>query len=444
MALPLRQAQGRLSEFPLENRTRMSSQAQERIPKVGMFAALESQNFRRFWYSALGQSAAMGMQTLTISWLILELTGSKAQFGISVFLQGLPMSIAVIFGGMLADRMNRVRLIQTGQIVNLVLLTLLGVLVLMRHIRVWQVYLIIPLIGTFQGLANSSRGPLVNDLVERKDIMNAVSLNSMLMNITQIAGPSAAGFIISAVGVGPSLLINASLYSISIFWLSRIKYERKKTVNLPKPLKHLVEGMRYVKSVPAIFGIITIGCIMGLFAHPAQQMVPVLVKDEFGLGARAAGFLLMSAGIGALIGNVALASLGAKVNKNAVLLTTGATYAIGIWAMAASPWYASSLVALFLMGLSRSVFVSVGSTLLQLIAHKDYLGKSLSWWNVGGSFPFVGAMPLGFLADEIGLRTAIAVWLMVYVAVFIWVGLIGTGIRKIEAAPKTAEVAVRA
>ncbi len=386
----------------------------------------------------------MGMQTLTISWLILELTGSKAQFGISVFLQGLPMSIAVIFGGVLADRMNRVRLIQTGQIVNMALLSLLGFLVIFGNVKVWQVYCLIPIIGMFQGLSNSSRGPLVNDLVERKDIMNAVALNSTLMNITQIAGPSAAGFIISGAGVGPSLLINAALYSTSVFWLSRIKYERKIPTTKRNPLKDLVEGMRYVRSVPAIFGIISIGCIMGLFAHPAQQMVPVLVKDEFGLGARAAGFLLMAAGIGALIGNMTLASLRERVNKNTVLLLTGATYAIGIWAMAASPWYASSLVALFLMGMSRSVFVSVGSTLLQLIAHKDYLGKSLSWWNVGGSFPFVGAMPLGFLADAIGLRTAIAVWLLVYVAVLIMVGFVGTGIRKIEAAPKTAEIAARA
>src|SRR5207247_3233239 len=136
--------------------------------------------YKRFWYSSLGASAAMGMQSLTISWLILELTGSVAQFGISVFLQGLPMSIAVIFGGVLADRWNRVRLIQTGQIVNLILLSLLGILVLLGHIKVWQVYMMIPLIGVFQGLANSSRGPLVNDLVDRNNIMNAVSLNSML------------------------------------------------------------------------------------------------------------------------------------------------------------------------------------------------------------------------------------------------------------------------
>lgn len=384
------------------------------------------------------------MQTLTISWLILELTGSVAQFGISVFLQGLPMSMAVIFGGVLADRMNRVRLIQTGQAVNLVLLTALGILVLSGHVKVWHVYCLIPIIGTFQGLANSSRGPLVSDLVERKDIMNAVALNSTLMNITQIAGPSAAGFIISGAGVGPSLLVNAALYSVSIFWLSQIKYERKIPTTKRNPLRDLVEGMRYVRDVPPIFAIITIGCIMGLFAHPAQQMVPVLVREDFHMGARAAGFMLMSAGIGALIGNMTLASLGDSISKKKVLLITGATYAVGIWAMVATPWIVAAMAALFLMGLSRSVFVSVGSTLLQLIAHKDYLGKSLSWWNVGGSFPFVGAMPLGFFADFVGLRPAIAIWLMVYAVVFILVGLVGPGIRKIEAAPKTAEAPVRA
>jgi len=408
------------------------------------FVALRSPDYRRFWLSSLFQSAAQGMQTLTLSWLVLELTGSISQFGLAIFLQGMPMSIMMIFGGVLADRLNRIKLMVITQVVKLVLLSLLGLLAMTHHLQIWHVYAVTPLIGGLQGFIGPARSSTISDLVERKDIMNAVALNSMLMNITQIAGPSLAGFIISGVGVGLAVMINASLYIAGIFWLSRIK-------NFPQPVRtqqtspavDLLNGIRYVRDVPPVLAIITIGCMMGLFAHPAQQMVPVLVRDLFGFGAREAGFLLMTGGIGALIGNMALASFGDTIRKNWLLLFSGALYGIAILGLALLPWYLGSLVALFFMGMGRSVFVSIGSTLLQLIVPRDYLAKSLAWWNVGGAFTFVGAMPLGFLADAAGLRTAIAVWVLVYMATLLWMGLVRPAIRRIEANPQAVHVPVR-
>ena len=423
------------------------SSAKPQKSRVGLkaFTALRSDNYRNFWLSSFGQSAAQGMQTLTLSWLVLELTGSIAQFGLSVFLQGLPMSMMMIFGGVLADRVSRIKLIMVSQIVKMGLMFLLASLVISGQVHIWHVYVITPLIGAFQGLVRPSSASAISDLVDRKDVMNAVALTSTMMNVTQIAGPSIAGFIISGAGIGTALMINASLYVVGIFWLTRIKnFPRLPRTIRTNPLQDMLNGVRYVRDVPPVFAIITIGCIMGLFAHPAQQMVPALVKEEFDLGAKAAGFLLMSAGIGALIGNFALASLGDTKQKNFLLLLSGAVYGVAILGLAASPWFASSLVALFFMGMGRSVFVSLGNTLLQLIIPRDYLGKSLAWWNVGGAFTFVGAMPLGFLADAIGLRVAIAVWVLVYMATLLFVGMIRPAIRKIEANPQSVPAPVRA
>jgi len=426
----------------------MSSVNQQPPPRTRVgtkgFAALNSPNYRSFWLSSFGQSAAQGMQTLTISWLVLELTGSISQFGFSVFLQGVPMSLMMIFGGVLADRVNRIKLIMVSQTINMGLLFMLGILALTGHIQVWHVYAVTPLIGAFQGVVRPSSASAISDLVERKDIMNAIALNSTLMNITQIAGPSAAGFIISGFGVGPALMINASFYIIGILWLSRIRdFPPLPRIHRVNPMVDLLNGIRYVRDVPPVFAIITIGCIMGLFAHPAQQMVPALVREDFNLGATTAGFLLMSAGIGALIGNMALASFGDTKGKNFMLLFSGALYGAAILGLAASPWYAGSMVALFFMGMGRSVFVSIGNALLQLIIPRDYMGKSLAWWNVGGAFTFVGAMPLGFLADAIGLRLGIAIWVLVYIATLIVVGVVRPAIRKIEANPQSVPAPVR-
>lgn len=289
------------------------------------------------------------------------------------------MSVMMVFGGVLADRVSRIKLMMVSQTVNMFLLFMLGTLAMTGHIQVWHVYAVTPLIGAFQGVIRPSSASAISDLVERKDIMNAIALNSTLMNITQIAGPSAAGFIISGVGVGPALMINASFYIIGIFWLSRIRnFPPLPRTNRVNPAVDLLNGIRYVRDVPPVFAIITIGCIMGLFAHPAQQMVPALVRQEFELGAAAAGFLLMSAGIGALIGNLALASFGDTKQKNFLLLFSGALYGVAIFGLSASPWFAGSLIALFFMGMGRSVFVSIGNALLQLIIPRDYMGKSLA------------------------------------------------------------------
>ncbi len=417
----------------------MNSNSKSNPPKVGLqaLAALRNDNYRRFWFSTAGQSAAQGMQTLTISWLVLELTGSVSQLGLSVFVLGVPMSVMMIFGGVLADRVSRIRLIMASQLISITLLTLLGVLNLLGAAQVWQVYAIAPFIGAFQGLIRPSSASAISDLVDRKDVMNAVALNSTLMNLSQIIGPSVAGFLISGVGVGQALVVNASLYLIGIFWLSRIKnFPQPARNNKTNPAKDLLNGLRYVRNVPPVFAIVTIGCLMGLFAHPAQQMVPALVKEEFKLGASGAGFLLMMAGIGALIGNITLASLGDVKRKNWLLLLFGGLYGVAILILSALPWYLGSMVALFLMGMGRTVFVSLGSTLLQLLIPRDYLGRAISWWNVGGAFTFVGAMPLGFMAEVAGLRPAIALFVCVYILSLVFLGFLKPAIRNIESNPE--------
>ena len=410
-----------------------NSKSQPTKVRFKALTSLRNDDFRRFWFSSVGQSAGQGTQTLTIAWLVLELTGSISQLGLSVFAMGVPMSVMMIFGGVLADRVSRIKLIMASYLVSITLLALLGVLNVLGVAQVWHVYAVAPLIGAFQGLVRPASQTIISDLVDRSDVMNAVALNSTLMNVSQIAGPSIAGFIISGVGVGAALLVSASFYIVGIFWLSRIRNLPQPTRdNKTNPVKDLVNGVRYVRKVPPVFAIITIGCIMGLFAHPAQQMVPALVREEFNLGASAAGLLLMTAAIGGLIGNLTLAQLGDPKRKNWLLLWFGGLYGVAILLFAILPWYIGSMAALFLMGMGRTVFVSLGSTLLQLLIPRDYRGRALSWWGIGGSFMFVGAMPLGFLAEAVGLRLGIGLFVGVYMLSLAFVGFLKPTIRNLE------------
>ena len=192
------------------------SNSESQLPEVRFKAltSLRNDDFRRFWFSSVGRSAGQGTQTLTIAWLVLELTGSISQLGLSVFAMGVPMSVMMIFGGVLADRVSRIKLIMASQLVSITLLALLGVLNVLGVAQVWHVYAVAPLIGAFQGLVRPASTTIISDLVDRPDIMNAVALNSTLMNVSQIAGPSIAGFIISGVGVGAALLVSASFYVV--------------------------------------------------------------------------------------------------------------------------------------------------------------------------------------------------------------------------------------
>ena len=206
-----------VASFPLLVRFK----AARHLPQI--FSALRYSNFRWFWINGATQAMAQGMQFLVLGLLVLDVTGSSIQLGLVAFIYGAPNLVFSMLGGVIADRSDRLRLLISTRLGVSVLVLVLAILKIAGLLEIWHVYVIMFLLGTVQALNNPARMALVADLVERKDMMNAVALHTMVNQSGQIVGPALAGGIIELAGTGPALLVNAGLYLTGILFLFLIK-----------------------------------------------------------------------------------------------------------------------------------------------------------------------------------------------------------------------------
>ena len=199
------------------------------------FTALRYRNFRWFWINAATQSMGQGMQILVLGLLVLDVTGSSVQLGLVAFIYGTPNLLFSMLGGIIADRSDRLRLLISTRFGVSVLVLVLAIMKIFGVLEIWHVYVIMFLLGTVQALNNPARQAVVADLVERKDMMNAVALHTMGNQSGQIVGPALAGGIIELAGTGPALLVNAGMYLAGILFLFLINLRPKqRTQHYPK------------------------------------------------------------------------------------------------------------------------------------------------------------------------------------------------------------------
>jgi predicted MFS family arabinose efflux permease len=187
-----------------------------------------------------------------------------------------------------------------------------------------------------------------------------------------------------------------------------------------------------VWNVPPVFAIISIGCIMGFLIHPASQLLPAFAKEEIDVGSAGAGALLMAAGIGSVLATTVLAGLGDIPIKNWILLWAAILYGAALFVFAWTPSFAPAFILMLFVGGGRMAFVSIGTALIQMLVESGYAGRALSLWSLGVALMFVGALPLGLLGDEIGLRTAIAINAVLYLGATVAIGFIWPPIRSIS------------
>ncbi len=408
-------------------------QSQAKSGFLKSFSALRHTNYRWFWASAVGQSVAMGMQQLTVAWLILEITDSLAQFGIVSLFQGVPMLAFMLFGGALADKFDRLKLMIVSTTATGLIVCLLAVLTVTDNIEIWHIYVSAALLGAIQALYTPTRTAVVGNLVPREDLMNAVVLNNTLMYLARIAGPSATGFIIESVGIGPTLFINAAFYVVGIVFLFPIggikvaSRPRKTSV-----FKDVADGIKYTKSNAPAWAIVLLGFSAGLLTFPIGQIVPAFARQEMNLSASGAGLLQMVASIGALVASLTLASFGTYKHKNWLFIASAFVCAVSLLLFALIPWFPLSMLFLAMTSFGTMTFISMGVTLLQLLVPPEYSGRTLSLWFVGAALISVGVFPISGIGDIVGLRWSLGGSALLGLFFAIWLGIIWPPLRRIS------------
>jgi MFS family permease len=373
------------------------------------FAALAVPNYRRY---ISGQSVSLvgtWMQMTAQSWLVLTLTHSATALGLVLALQTLPVLFLAPYGGVIADRMDKRRLMIALQAMMGLQALILGVLTVTGAVRVWEVAVLAALLGLNNAFENPSRQSFMLELVGPEYLRNAVSLNSVLVNVARSVGPAVAGLLIAGVGDGVCFLLNAGSFVFVIASLVRMDTTLlNPTPPTPRARGQLREGLRYVASTPALAVPLAMMGLVGCLTYEFQVTLPVMADRGLNVGARGFGFMTAAMGIGAVLGGLVIATRGKTGVRPLVISCVG--YGVTLVAATLAPSLAIELVALAFVGAASISFMSTGNSTLQLTAEPNMRGRVMALWFVAfqGSTP-IGAPIIGAVMEGFGARAGLGV-----------------------------------
>ena len=374
-----------------------------RIAAVGRrtFSALSIPNFRRYFFGQSTSLIGTWMQSVAQSWLVFTLTHSATAIGFVLALQTLPVLLLGPYGGVIADRVDKRRLMIVLQSLMALQALILGVLVVTRAVTFWEICVLAVVLGLNNCFENPARQSFVREMVGAGEVRNAVSLNSTMVNAARAVGPAVAGLLIATVGTGVCFLVNAVSFAAVVYSLvSMDATALMPSVPAPRARGQLREGFRYVAGEARVGVPLLMMAIVGTLAYEFQVTLPVLAKQTFGGNAATYGFLTAAMGVGAVAGGLVTATRGRTGLRPLTL--AGATFGIAILCAAFSPALAVAFVALAAVGWTSVTFLATGNTTLQLEAVPSMRGRVMALWAVG----FLGSTPIG--GPLIGWVVAIA------------------------------------
>ena len=372
------------------------------------FSSLRVRNFRLYF---LGQTVSMcgtWMQRLAQEWLVLELTGSGAWLGITAALQFLPIMLLAPWGGVLADRVDKRRLILWTQFGAGALALTLGVLVATGLVTLWMVCALALGLGIVTALDNPARQSFVFEMVGPDDVHNAVTLNSVVVNSARAVGPAIAGLLILTFGIATSFFVNAASYLAVVGALFAMDHGALRgVIPVPRSRGQLTEGLRHVWRTPVLRAALFLMGVAGMLAYEFTVTLPLLARFTFDGNAGTLGAMNTALGVGAVVGGLAAAARP-RPTQGAMVIR-GVLFGLLLVVTAAAPTFRLALLGLAVTGAVSIQFMALGNALLQSHAGDAYRGRVMALWSVAflGTTP-IGAPLVGWVSELGGPRAGLA------------------------------------
>jgi MFS family permease len=371
------------------------------------FAALSVPNYRRFYSGQAISLAGTWMQMTAQSWLVWTLSHSGTVIGVIVALQTLPVLILGPYGGVVADRVDKRKLTIVLQSAMGVQALILGLLTVTGSIRVWEIGLLAALLGVNNAFENPARQSFMMELVGPEHLRNAISLNSVLVNVARSVGPAVGGVLIATVGIGECFLINATSFVAVVYSLvSMDTAALSPTAPARRARGQLREGLRYVRRTPGLCIPLAMMALAGCLTYEFTVSLPVMAERALHAGAEGYGFMTASMGVGAAFGGLFIAARG-RTGLRPLTFAAG-VFTVGMTFAALAPSLALELVALALVGVANISFMATGNSTLQLTADPEMRGRVMSLWFVAfqGSTP-IGGPIIGVTMGALGARAGL-------------------------------------
>ena len=375
--------------------------------KGRFFGALAQHDvFRRLWLASLASSIGQWMQSVALGWLAIVMTNSPAFVGIVTFAAGIPFMIVAPLGGSLIDRIDRRRLMLICQLFAFAIAIVLAIDVIGGFVQPWHLPVAAFLNGSLQALLSPTQQSLVPTLVPRADLTNAIGLMSAGMNMSRVAGPSVAGVVIGAVGIGETFVIQAAAIAVSFVLVLGI-------VLPPRPARAagsqgVFDGIALIARRSDLRGLFLLASIPTFLVFPYIGFLNVFARDILMIGAEGLGLLMAVSGSGAVVGSLLVASKGRSDGVGRLLLGMTIVYGfviVGV-SMSRSLWITLPLI--FLGGLLGSATMSGNNAVLQHRVADDVRGRVMGAYMLTWGLMPLGALPMGILAAKVGTPAAVA------------------------------------
>jgi predicted MFS family arabinose efflux permease len=360
-----------------------------------IFKAFQYRDFRLMWIGACTSSIGTWMQIVAQGWLIYRLSHSAFLLALDQFLGGIPIFLFSLIGGVVADRIERRKILLASQYMQMASAGILTVLVSTGVVHVWHILCLSFVSGLAQAFGGPAYSALIPTLVDREDMPNAIALNSIQFNMAVTIGPALAGQALAKLGEKWCFGLNALSFLAPIISLSMITTRFLPQKTAESMFNSLKQGIRFVRKQPSMEALIVLAFCMTALAMPMRTYIPVFVKDIFHRGPETYGNLLSLMGVGSICGSLIIASMGNIHNKGRVALTTLISLGAAISIFALSKALLLSYAMLVLVGASMMAVFATVTSLVQLITTDDMRGRVMSVYNCA----FRGGMPMGNLVS---------------------------------------------
>ncbi len=378
-------------------------------PESGWFRALRHPQYRLFWTGNFVSNVGSWMQNVAQGWLVFQITGSPFWLGLVGFAQQVPALIFSLPAGVLADRTGRRRMLLATQVTMMLLALILTALVWSERVTVLHIAVLAFLAGTTMALNAPTYQAAVRDLVEERDTLNAIALNSIQFNLSRVVGPSIAGFTIAAVGVAACFFLNALSYVALLFVIARTRFPARQEHAEFNFRADLVEGFRYVWTHRTILTLVLLVALVSTFGLPYLVMMPVFASDVLHVGATGYGYLVAAAGAGALAGGIFLAKQHAHKRRGPLVLKAALAFFAAILLFCFSQDLMLSCALMAAVGFSMVCSVATVNSLIQTQVPDAIRGRVLSMHTMAFlGFTPLGSLLIGWLAERLDAPTALA------------------------------------
>ncbi len=386
-----------------------------------MFAAFTYRDFRVQWFGACTSSIGTWMQIVAQNWLVVSLTNSPFFLGLDAFLQQLPIILFSLIGGVFADRYDRRRTLMMSQVIQMSTSGALALLMYFRAVQIWQILALSFVTGCAQSFGGPAYNSLIPSLVDKKDLPNAVALNSIQFNVARVLGPLLFGLTLSAFrhwgysepqAMNACFLLNSLSFLVVINTLMMLRVKHIPPATSSRMQEELKGGLNYVRHHSSLAALIVLAAATTFLGFALLTFLPIFAQKIFHEGADTYSHLMAFSGAGSIVGALIVAWLGKFPKMGWTALVVQAVYGLLIIAFAVSRVLWVSDILLFFTGVTLMVLFSTVTTLVQLIAPNEMRGRVMSIYMLA----FRGGMPLGSLVSG---------WLATYLGAPLVIGING-------------------